>query len=166
MKWIPPRRMAAQFCVFPQTIKTCRHFSLAPLRYADPLATSESEYSPSGFQSHSGACFGNWAKRGSPPLSSPGPTESGRHSDQAHSRKRAGSKPNAPPTQPQSADSQRARDEEDGEFRERLEFPSVASSAFAGLVTQRDSQHATRFPSESWPPNDIACPLGGPNRFI
>ena len=97
----------------------------------DPLAlpsgplesSSDSEDGASRFSSLSGVRFGNPTQRGSPPSTSPGPTELGPLSEHARCQNRAGESPcvNAPPPPQTRADPQMARG------RRMVNFANVAS---------------------------------------
>ena len=73
--------------------------------------------------------------------------------------------PNAPLPQRPRADSQRAQDGENEEFRERHKFPAMATTGFPGLVDGRDLQHTTRFPVAGWPPRKVLSLMSDHNRF-
>ena len=87
----------------------------------------DSDAYPSGLPGHTGACLDSCAPES------------------------AGGNPDAPPSQRQQTDPQKAQDEEEEAFRERRNFPYMAAPASSAPVIGRDMQHATRSPWRTGP---------------
>ena len=77
----------------------------------------------------------------------------------SYAPKRKAGKPDGPPPQRPRTDAQKAQDAGGEEFRARHQFPALAPAGFS-VVSNRDLQHAIRFPIAGWPPRGVLVPTG------